>query len=224
MLKVNNLDKNKRLKYEKIVSSHLSKTTEIKNRMVDCCMDSILMAADTISESLRLDGKLLLCGNGGSAADCQHMAGELVNWLNKDFQRPGLAAIALTTDTSVISAIANDSSFDSVFERQVEALGRYGDVIIGISTSGNSPNVIRAVRAAKKIGMKAIVLTGEGGKLAELADVVVSVPSENTQYIQEAHLAAEHILCSLIEQHLFVDCANTEVDLLNPTAENNNVV
>ena len=187
-------------------------------------MDSILMAADTISESLRLDGKLLLCGNGGSAADCQHMAGELVNWLNKDFQRPGLAAIALTTDTSVISAIANDSSFDSVFERQVEALGRYGDVIIGISTSGNSPNVIRAVRAAKKIGMKAIVLTGEGGKLAELADVVVSVPSENTQYIQEAHLAAEHILCSLIEQHLFVDCANTEVDLLNPTAENNNVV
>lgn len=204
-LKVKNSDKSHRLEYEEIVSSHLSKTAEIKSRMVDCCMESILIAADTISNSLRLDGKVLLCGNGGSAADCQHMAGELVNWLNKDFQRPGLAAIALTTDTSVISAIANDSGFDSVFERQVEAMGRAGDVIIGISTSGNSPNVIRAVRAAEKIGMKAIALTGEGGKLAKLANVVVSVPSQNTQYIQEAHLAVEHILCSLVEQQLFAD-------------------
>ena len=204
-LEVKNSYKNNRLGYEEIVFSHLSKTAEIKTRMVDGCMESILIAADMISNSLRLDGKVLLCGNGGSAADCQHMAGELVNWLNKDFQRPGLAAIALTTNTSVMSAIANDSGFESVFERQVEALGRAGDVLIGISTSGNSGNVIRAVQAAQKIGMKAIALTGEGGKLPELADVVVSVPSKNTQYIQEAHLAVEHIICSLVEKQLFAD-------------------
>jgi D-sedoheptulose 7-phosphate isomerase len=204
-LEVKDLSKNHRLQSEEIVFSHLSKTAEIKSRMADCCMESILMAADIIADTLRSGGKVLLCGNGGSAADCQHMAGELVNWLSKDFQRPGLAAIALTTDASVMTAIANDSGFDTVFARQVEALGKSGDVLIGISTSGNSANVIRAVKAAQKIGMKAIALTGEGGKLAKLADVVVSVPSQNTQYIQEAHLAVEHILCSLIEQNLFAD-------------------
>ncbi|MCC3571007.1 MAG: D-sedoheptulose 7-phosphate isomerase [Microcoleus sp. PH2017_40_RAT_O_B] len=187
------------------VAAHLLASAEIKHQIAQQCLDSILAAANLMSNSLAKGGKLLLCGNGGSAADCQHMAGELVNWLNKDFQRPGLAAISLTTDSSILSAIANDSGFESIFERQVQALGKPEDVLIGISTSGNSPNVVRAVIAAKKIRMKAIALTGDSGKLAEIADVTIAVPSNNTQYIQEGHLSIEHILCSLVEQQLFSD-------------------
>ena len=189
--------------YGKAVAAHLLASAEMKRQIAHHCVDSILAAANLIAHSLASGGKLLLCGNGGSAADCQHMAGELVNWLNKDFQRPGLAAIALTTDSSILSAIANDSGFESIFERQVQALGKPEDVLLGISTSGNSPNVVRAVIAAQKIGMKAIALTGESGKLTAIADVTVAVPSNNTQYIQEGHLSIEHILCSLVEQQLF---------------------
>jgi D-sedoheptulose 7-phosphate isomerase len=189
--------------YGKAVAAHLLASAEMKRQIAQHCLDSILAAANLIAHSLASGGKLLLCGNGGSAADCQHMAGELVNWLNKDFQRPGLAAIALTTDSSILSAIANDSGFESIFERQVQALGKPEDVLVGISTSGNSPNVVRAVIAAQKIGMKAIALTGDCGKLAAIADVTVAVPSNNTQYIQEGHLSIEHILCSLVEQQLF---------------------
>lgn len=187
------------------VAAHLLASAEIKRLIAQQCLDSILAAANLMANSLANGGKLLLCGNGGSAADCQHMAGELVNWLNKDFQRPGLAAISLTTDSSILSAIANDSGFESIFERQVQALGKPEDVLIGISTSGNSPNVVRAVIAAQKIGMKAIALTGDSGKLAAIADVTIAVPSNNTQYIQEGHLSIEHILCSLVEQQLFSD-------------------
>jgi D-sedoheptulose 7-phosphate isomerase len=187
------------------VAAHLLASAEIKRQIAQHCLDSILAAANLIANSLANGGKLLLCGNGGSAADCQHMAGELVNWLNKDFQRPGLAAIALTTDSSILSAIANDSGFESIFERQVQALGRPEDVLIGISTSGNSANVVRAVIAAQKTGMKAIALTGDSGKLSAIADVTIAVPSNNTQYIQEGHLSIEHILCSLVEQQLFSD-------------------
>lgn len=199
---VNSIDR-ARSPYGKAVAAHLLASAEMKRQIAQHCLDSILAAANLIAHSLASGGKLLLCGNGGSAADCQHMAGELVNWLNKDFQRPGLAAIALTTDSSILSAIANDSGFESIFERQVQALGKPEDVLLGISTSGNSPNVVRAVIAAQKIGMKAIALTGESGKLTAIADVTVAVPSNNTQYIQEGHLSIEHILCSLVEQQLF---------------------
>jgi D-sedoheptulose 7-phosphate isomerase len=127
------------------------------------------------------------------------MAAEFVGVLRKDFKRPGLPAIALTTDTSFLTAYTNDWGFDGVFEHQVEALGRSGDVLIGISTSGNSANVIRAVEAAQTIGIRTVVLTGDGERLPTMADVVISVPSADTQHIQEAHLAIEHVICELVE-------------------------
>lgn len=185
------------------VRAHLLESAEIKHQIAEKCIDSILAAADLITETFRSDGKVLLCGNGGSAADCQHMAAEFVSRLSKDFERPGLPAIALTTDTSFLTAFANDCGFEGVFERQVQTLGKPGDILIGISTSGNSPNVIRAVEAALKANMRTLVLTGNGGRLAKMAHVTIPVPSTNTQYIQEAHLAIEHILCELVEQALF---------------------
>lgn len=183
--------------------SHLLESARIKQQVAENCLDSIIAAARLIAETFRSGGKVLLCGNGGSAADCQHIAGEFVNYLSKDFTRPGLPAIALTTDSSIMSAIANDTGFESVFERQVQALGKPGDVLIGISTSGNSSNVVLALKAAKLGRISTIVLTGSGGCLAEMADVAIAVPSQNTQYVQEAHLAIEHIICELVECYLF---------------------
>ncbi len=185
------------------VKAHLFESAEVKRRMAETCMDSILAAADLIAETFRSGGKVLLCGNGGSAADCQHMAAEFVNRLTMDFERPGLPAIALTTDTSFLTAFANDCGFEGVFERQVDTLGKPGDVLIGISASGNSTNVIRAVEAARAASMRTIVLTGSSGRLAGMANVTSSVPSGNTQYIQEAHPAIEHIVCGLVERYLF---------------------
>jgi len=185
------------------VRAHLLESAEVKRQMVETCVDSILAAADLIAEAFQSGGKVLLCGNGGSAADCQHMAAEFVNRLTADFERPGLPAVALTTDTSFLTAFANDCDFEGVFERQVQTLGKPGDVLIGISTSGNSTNVIRAVEAARAANMRTIALTGSGGCLAGMANVTISVPSTDTQYIQEAHLAIEHILCDLVEQYLF---------------------
>ncbi|NER39833.1 MAG: SIS domain-containing protein [Oscillatoria sp. SIO1A7] len=182
---------------------HLLESAALKRRMVDRCLDDTILAGKLIADSLQVGGKLLLCGNGGSAADCQHLASEFVNCLNKDFQRPGLAAIALTTDTSFLTAYANDCNFEGIFSRQVETLGKSEDVLLGISTSGNSANVIQAMKAAKEIGISTIALTGSGGVLAEIADIAIAVPSTNTQHIQEGHLAIEHILCRLVEQHLF---------------------
>jgi phosphoheptose isomerase len=189
--------------YEDLVTAHLNESARVKRQIADLCIDSILAAASLMAEAFRSGGKVLLCGNGGSAADCQHIAAELVNFLTKEFPRPGLPAIALTTDTSLISAIANDSGFERVFSRQVQALGQSGDVLIGISTSGNSPNVIRAVEAAQSLEMRTIALTGASGRLVDLAEIAIAVPSTQTQYIQEAHLAIEHILCELVEEHLF---------------------
>ena len=187
------------------VQNHLLESADLKQRVAQQCLDSILLAAQMLANTFRAGGKVLLCGNGGSAADCQHMAGELVNYLTKDFRRPGLPAIALTTDSSLTSAIANDCGLEHVFERQVQTLGKSGDVLIGISTSGNSPNVIRAIEAAQAMDIRTIGLTGEAStsKLATLADVTIAVPSSNTQHIQEAHLAIEHILCELVEKHVF---------------------
>lgn len=145
----------------------------------------------------------MICGNGGSAADSQHMAGEFICMLNKAFDRPGLPAIALTTDTSVLTAYANDISFERVFERQVQALGKSGDILIAISTSGNSSNIINAVKAAKVSKIATIALTGKKGRLRKMVDIAIQVPSDNTQYIQESHITIVHILCELVEHDLF---------------------
>lgn len=183
--------------------AHLLDSAKIKQQTAEKCLDSILAAADLIAEAFRSGGKALLCGNGGSAADCQHMAAEFVSRLTMDFDRPGLPAIALTTDTSFLTAFANDFGFEGVFARQVQTLGNPGDVLIGISTSGNSSNVIRAVETARAASMHTLVLIGSSGSLKGMANVAISVPSVKTQYIQEAHLTIEHILCSLVERYLF---------------------
>lgn len=195
---------------------HLLESAEIKRQTSERCADAIIAAAQVITNTFRSGGKVLLCGNGGSAADCQHMAAEFVSRLTKDFDRPGLPAIALTTDTSFLTAFSNDCGFDGVFSRQVQALGRPQDALIGISTSGGSANVIRAVETARQIGMRTIALTGSGGRLRELAHVCISVPSTVTQYIQEAHLAIEHILCALVERSLFGSATSLALDAVVP--------
>ena len=182
------------------VRAHLAASADVIGRAGDECFDAILAAADAVTDALIAGGKVLLCGNGGSAADCQHVAAEFVNRLTRDYDRPGMPAIALTTDTSFLTGFANDSGFEGVFERQVRALGRPGDVLVGISTSGNSPNVIRAIEAAAGLKMRTIALTGRGGRLAEAAEIVVAVPSADTQRIQEAHLVIEHAICDLVER------------------------
>ena len=185
------------------IETHLLQSAEIKRQTAASCAGSIAKAANLIAEVFLSGSKLLLCGNGGSAADCQHMAAEFVSRLSKDLERRALPAIALTTDTSFLTAFGNDCGFEGIFERQVEALGSPGDLLIGISTSGNSLNVIRAVETARKRNIGTIALTGNGGRLAAIADVVVAVPSSDTQYIQEAHVAIEHIICELVESALF---------------------
>lgn len=192
--------------FEEIIQNHLLQSAEIKRAVAEKCLADILKAAQLLTETLADDNKIMLCGNGGSAADCQHIAAEFVSILSQTFIRPGLAAIALTTDTSFITANANDFGFDGIFERQVQALGRKDDSLIGISTSGNSQNVWQAINLANESGIKTIALTGEtGGKIAEVANVTIKVPSNNTQFIQESHSSIGHILCELVEKSLFQD-------------------
>ena len=189
--------------YFQRVEECLFQSAEIKRQTALKCSNSIRNAAELIAETFRSGGKVLLCGNGGSAVDCQHMAAEFVSRVAKDFERPALPALALTTDTSFLTAFSNDCGFEGVFERQVQALGRAGDLLLCISASGNSANVIRAVKAAVKINMRTIVLTGSRGRLAGMAHIAISVPSTDTQRIQETHLAIEHIVCELVESMLF---------------------
>lgn len=165
---------------------------------------AIVAAAEMVAAAFQQGGKLLLCGNGGSAADCQHMAADLVSRLRSaDPPRRALPAIALTTDTSFLTAFSNDESFIDVFARQVEAIGRPGDVLIAISTSGNSANILRAASVARAGGLKVIALTGSGGRLAGMGDLAIAVPHSDVAYVQEAHLAVEHIITELIEDLLF---------------------
>lgn len=157
---------------------------------------------DVCVRAYREQRKLLIAGNGGSAADAQHFAGELVSRFY--FDRPALAAIALTTDTSILTAIGNDYGYEDIFSRQIQAHGQQGDVFIGISTSGNSPNIIKAMRVAKALGMKVIGLTGQsGGAMKPLCDICFCIPSNSTPRIQEGHLLIEHSLCACIEEELF---------------------
>jgi len=185
------------------VRAHLAASADVARRLAADHTADILTAADMLAGAFRGGGKVLLCGNGGSAADCQHLAAEFVNRLSKDFPRPGLPAIALTTDSSVLTAVANDAGLIEIFARQVEALGRPGDVLVAISTGGDSPNVLRAVEAAHAAGLMTVALTGTAGRLAHAASVSVAVPSDSVQHIQEAHLAIEHVLCDLVERALF---------------------
>ena len=175
---------------------------EAKKAFFESHADAVARAADLIITSVRAGGKVMVMGNGGSAADAQHIAAELVNRLNYD--RPPIAAIALTTDTSILTSVGNDSSFDELFERQLRALGRKGDVVLAISTSGNSANVLRAVAAAHELEITTIALAGrDGGKLADAVDLALVVETRSTQRIQETHITIGHILCELVEDALY---------------------
>lgn len=162
-------------------------------------MDVIQLMAERCKEALKSGNKVLFCGNGGSAADAQHLAAELIGRFQKE--RRSLASVALTTDTSILTAVANDYGYDEVFARQVEGLGRSGDVLIGISTSGNSANVVKAALKARDTGMHTIAFTGEGGgKLKDICDIAFAVPSKVTARIQEMHIMVGHIICELVEE------------------------
>jgi D-sedoheptulose 7-phosphate isomerase len=190
--------------YRERVVAQLQESADLKLRVADECTSQILRASEIIAGQLRRGGKLLLCGNGGSAADSQHLASEFVNVLTKKNPRPPMAAVALTTDTSVLTAWGNDFGFERVFERQVIALGRPEDALLVITTSGRSENVIKAVKAASKVGMATVGLLGQGGgAVTQFVDVAIIVPSNDVQRIQESHITIGHILCDLVERTLF---------------------
>ena len=158
--------------------------------------------AEIIVGALRQGGKLMICGNGGSAGDAQHIAGEFIGRLMYD--RAPLAAIALTTDSSVLTAVANDYGYPHIFERQVLGLGRPGDVLLGISTSGTSPNVVRALTAARETGLATLGFTGaRGGAMGDHCDLLLEAPSANTAIVQQLHIVAAHIVCALVERQMF---------------------
>ena len=181
------------------IKNQILESAKIKNEMVNNGIESIEKAAQLLIESVKDGGKILWCGNGGSAADAQHLATELMGGMS-DHDRMPIPSIALTTDSSFITAWSNDTDFDSIFSRQVQGLGEEGDVLVGISTSGNSENIINALKQAKFKKLKTIAFAGKtGGSLDEIADVTIKVPSDNTQRIQESHIMIGQILCSLIE-------------------------
>ncbi len=189
---------------QNFIIDSLNESSKVKTLMVDACKKDITEAIDLLIESFKNGKKLLLCGNGGSAADAQHIAAEFMIRLSHDLNRPAIPAVALTTDTSNLTAGGNDIGYENVFARNVEGLGGEGDVLIAISTSGNSKNVILAAEMAHKKGMKVIgFLGGTGGKLKELADVPVIIPSGSTQRIQEGHITVAHIICEAVERKLF---------------------
>jgi D-sedoheptulose 7-phosphate isomerase len=186
------------------ILSHFQQSAQLKLESADQLAPFIAQAASTVLESLLAGGKILACGNGGSAADAQHFASEMVNRF--ELERPGLAALALTTDSSILTSVANDYAYDQVFARQVSALGQSQDVLLAISTSGNSRSVLLAVEAAHQRTLRVIALTGrDGGRLAEQMqddDVLICVPAESTARIQEVHLLVIHCLCDAIDRHL----------------------
>ena len=189
--------------YQEIVTQ-LQASAELKRQIELKCIDDIYKTAITMIEVFKNGGKVFLCGNGGSAADSQHIAAELLVKLNHE--RDALPASALTTDTSILTATANDMGFEKIFVRQLEALASQRDLLIGISTSGNSPNVIAALKYCNKKGIKAIGLTGEqGGELIQVAEQYIRVPANNVQRIQEGHITIGHILCDIIEKKLFAE-------------------
>lgn len=189
---------------ENFLISSLKESSETKLKMLEACKEDIFKASDAIKLSFQNGGKLMLCGNGGSAADCQHIAAEFVIRLSHDIKRPSLPAIALTTDTSILTAGANDIGFENVFARTIEGLGNKGDVLLAISTSGNSRNVLNAVQTAKQKNIFTIgFLGGNGGVIIGHTDLNIIIPSSSTQRIQEGHITAAHIVCEIVERELF---------------------
>lgn len=204
MTRNDHIIKRKNLDAQKFIIDSLNESSETKLKIKDQLADGIIKAVDILVSAYKDGNKLLLCGNGGSAADCQHIATELMIRLSHHIQRPALPAIALTTDSSNLTAGGNDIGFENVFARNVEGLGVLGDVLLAISTSGNSPNVLKAVEMAQSKGMKVIgFLGGSGGKLKSLVDLPIVVPSSNTQRIQEGHITIAHIVCELVEDRLY---------------------
>ena len=189
------------------IKRQLFQSAKVKENLAETQAENILSIGKACAESLKNGGKIMFCGNGGSAADSQHLATELVVRLTSERNRKALGGIALTTDTSILTACSNDYGYDDIFSRQVEALGKPGDILIAISTSGNSPNVLKAAEMAKKNSIKVVGFSGgkDGGKLAKSADMMLIVPSEIGQRIQESHITVGHIVIEIIEQELFGD-------------------
>ena len=192
-----------------LAQNHLLASAETKRQYAESSAGDLVKVGRLIAEAFGSGGKLMLCGNGGSAADCQHIAAEFTSVLTQTFNRKALPAIALTTDSSFLTARGNDYGFDSVFSRLVEAIGRPGDILIGSSTSGNSKNVLAAFDVARQMGIKTIGLTGRaGGKMADAADTVLRVPADVTAHIQECHIAMGHIIVTVVEKVMFnSDCS-----------------
>jgi D-sedoheptulose 7-phosphate isomerase len=187
-----------------LIRRQLTQSIETMTRVLhdEAIHDAVVEAGRITAAAMKSGRKLMVCGNGGSAADAQHLVAEFVSRLTID--RPALRAVALTTDTSILTAIGNDYSYDNVFERQVEAIGIEGDVLLAISTSGNSKNCVKALKLAKTMGIHTVAYTGNnGGAMASLADINVIIPSDTTMNIQESHLALEHIYCMVVERFYF---------------------
>lgn len=183
-----------------MIINQIRESADVKNTMIVASVEDIEKAAEMMVAAVQNGNKILWCGNGGSAADAQHMAAELMGGL-RSHDRPAIQSIALTTDTSFITAWSNDTDYEFIFSRQIEGLGSTGDILMAISTSGNSRNVVKAVESCKEKGITVIVLTGKtGGVLKDMGDVTISIPSDDTQRIQEGHLLAEHILCEIVEK------------------------
>ncbi len=188
-----------------LVSMKLKELQALLNETIDECSSDIVEVANVLVKAFKSGKKLLICGNGGSAADSQHFAAEFVSSFSREIKRPSLPAIALSTDTSIITAFSNDYGFDGVFERQVEALGQKGDVLMAITTSGNSKNCIKAIEMAKSKGLVTVALTQKNGFISKISDFSIGIPSKNTQHIQEVHIASYHIICEIVENALQVD-------------------
>ncbi len=197
----NTLENKEILSADQILTAHINEGIQLRKQFFAEQGQKIILAAKTIALAYAGGNKVLICGNGGSAADAQHMTGELVNRFLLD--RPPLPAIALSTDTSVLTAIGNDFGFEQIFSKQVRALGQSGDILIGISTSGNSPNVVQAFHEAKSMGITTMGILGAGGILADLSDILLAVPHPSTPIVQEIHITIEHLLCRLIDYYLF---------------------
>ena len=180
----------------------INDSIDVKTKILENCVNDIESASEVLIKAVKDGKKILWCGNGGSAADAQHMAAELMGGL-RSHDRPAIASLALTTDTSFITAWSNDTDYETIFSGQIEAIGNKGDVLIAISTSGNSKNVIRAIETAKEKRIRVIVLTGKsGGNMANSGNINICIPSDDTQRIQEGHLMVEHILCESVESSI----------------------
>lgn len=189
---------------QKFIKDSLTESSEVKLKILQNCSESIIKTISIVTEAFRKGNKLMLCGNGGSAADSQHLATELVIRLSHVIKRPALPAISLSTDSSLLTAGANDIGFENVFARSIEGLGKEGDVLIAISTSGNSPNIIKAVEKAKEMKIVTIgFLGGDGGKLLPLVNEAIVIPSTSIQRIQEGHITVGHVVAESVEMELY---------------------